>query len=256
MPNWGIQTALGTDYGLDSCRAMGGQFPDVSGATLLSVLIYIGSAHSEQLRLAVYQGGDLATGPDGADLIYDFGQISGTATDTWIQLDVSGGPYSLTGDTPTWVAFKGNAGTTDTVYSTSSADAEDFQSDRGRFVTGGEVSADPTVSYPDPWPTDSGSFAGYWYSTYLIYAQPSYKVEGVSKTQGGIVLPSCDCFLLKDNGDDTFTLIDHVVSNATTGVYSFTGLTDNDSAYMVIAWKDSVPHVQDVTDHVLTPVAE
>jgi len=84
----------------------------------------------------------------------------------------------------------------------------------------------------------------------------TYKLEGITKDNSGNPLGSCECYLLKDNGDDTYDFIDQQTSNATTGAYSFTGLTDNDSAYQVVAWKDDTPHVYDCTDHVLTPVVE
>lgn len=91
----------------------------------------------------------------------------------------------------------------------------------------------------------------------FIQAPPvTYKLEGITKDNGGSVLGSCLCFLVKDNGDNTFTYVAYQLSNSGTGAYSFTGLTDNDPDYQVIAWKDDSPHVFDVTDHVLQPVVE
>lgn len=85
----------------------------------------------------------------------------------------------------------------------------------------------------------------------------TYKLEGFSKDNAGDPLGDCKCFLVKDNGDDTFTdSLAYILSHSSTGAYSFTGLPDNDPAYQVISWKDDDPHVFDVTDHVLQPVEE
>lgn len=83
----------------------------------------------------------------------------------------------------------------------------------------------------------------------------TYKVEGVTKNKTGGTLGTCKCFLLKDNGDSTYSFIAYQQSDGS-GNYSFTGLTDGSSVYQVVAWKDDTPHVFDVTDNVLVPVAE
>jgi len=83
-----------------------------------------------------------------------------------------------------------------------------------------------------------------------------YKLEGITKDKTGSILGSCECFLFKDNQNNTLTFKDYTTSNASTGVYSFTGISDNDAQYLVYAVKDNSPHVFDVTDHVLSPVAE
>jgi hypothetical protein len=84
----------------------------------------------------------------------------------------------------------------------------------------------------------------------------SYKLEGVTKNSSGSALGSCHTFLCIDNGDNTASFVAYQLSNASTGAYSFTGLTDNSASYFVIAWKDDSPHVMDTTDHVLQPVEE
>ncbi len=80
----------------------------------------------------------------------------------------------------------------------------------------------------------------------------SYSLTGVTKDNSGSALGSCECYLVKDNLDDTYDFIDYQLSNGS-GVYNFTGIGDNDAQYQVIAWKDDIPHVFDVTDHVLQP---
>jgi len=87
-------------------------------------------------------------------------------------------------------------------------------------------------------------------------SKQTYKVEGITKDNSGSALGSCETFLLKDNQDQTSSFIAHQVSNSSTGAYSFTGLTDDSTSYIVISWKDDDPHVFDVTDHVLEPVPE
>lgn len=84
----------------------------------------------------------------------------------------------------------------------------------------------------------------------------TYKLDGITYDKTGSVLGSCDCYLYKDNGDNTITFKAYVLSNVSTGAYSFTGLPDNDAAYLVVFIKDGSPNVFDVTDHVLQPVIE
>jgi len=84
----------------------------------------------------------------------------------------------------------------------------------------------------------------------------AYKLEGVTYDKDGSILGSVKCYLYKDNLDNTISFKDYVLSNAGTGAYSFTGIADNDSAYLVVYLKDDTPHVMDVSDHNLTPVAE
>ncbi len=87
-------------------------------------------------------------------------------------------------------------------------------------------------------------------------AAVTYKLEGITKDNSGSVLGDVECYLVKDNGDNTFTFIDSQLSNSGTGIYLFTGLGDNDAAYQVIGWKDLSPNKFDVTDHDLQPVEE
>ncbi len=62
-----------------------------------------------------------------------------------------------------------------------------------------------------------------------------------------------ECYLLKDNLDNTLTFLQHVTSDGG-GNYSFTGIADDDPQYLVYAFKDGSPNVFDATDHVLQPV--
>jgi len=99
-------------------------------------------------------------------------------------------------------------------------------------------------------------------ATFVIEQTPEgpggslYKLEGITKNKDGNVLVSCKCFLFKDKIDNYLHYKDYVISDAVTGAYSFTGISDNDTEFIVVAWKDDTPHVFDMSDHVLQPVAE
>jgi len=84
----------------------------------------------------------------------------------------------------------------------------------------------------------------------------TYTLSGITKDLAGSALGLCQVYLVKDNGNNTYTWIDHVQSTSGTGAYEFTGLNDNDATYQVIAWRDLAPNVFDVTDHVLQPTQE
>lgn len=83
----------------------------------------------------------------------------------------------------------------------------------------------------------------------------TYHLTGVTKDNSGSVLVSCECWLVKDNLDNSFTFVAFQVSNGATGVYDFTGMVDNDAQYQVLSVKDGTP-VMDCTDKVLQPVVE
>ena len=90
----------------------------------------------------------------------------------------------------------------------------------------------------------------------LTTAAAVYKIEGVTKDNDGVALGSCKCFLLYDNLDQTFNFLEYQLSNASTGAYSFTGLTLYLYRYSVVSWKDDTPHVMDVTSRYLRPVVD
>lgn len=108
------------------------------------------------------------------------------------------------------------------------------------------------------WNANSTVIRTIYERTLIAIREPTaaFKLEGVTYDKDEVILGSVDCYLYKDNLDNTITFKGHVVSNAGTGVYSFTGIADNDANYLVVFIKDDSPHVMDVTDHVLQPVAE
>jgi len=77
-----------------------------------------------------------------------------------------------------------------------------------------------------------------------------YLITGVTYNNVGTILGSCQVFLFKDNQDGTISFVNQAVSNVSTGVYSFE-VANGNQEYIVMAWKDSIPHVFDVTDHVI-----
>jgi uncharacterized repeat protein (TIGR02543 family) len=80
----------------------------------------------------------------------------------------------------------------------------------------------------------------------------NYQIEGKTYSKNGPILATCKCLLLKDNQDDTCTVVDYTTSDGN-GDYNFTSIADDDSQYFVYAWKDDSPHIFDVTDHNLLP---
>ena len=108
------------------------------------------------------------------------------------------------------------------------------------------------------WNANSTTQRTIYERTLIAIREPTtaYKLEGITYDKNGDVLVSVDCYLYKDNLDNTISFKAHVVSNGVTGAYSFTGISDNDANYLVVFIKDDSPHVMDVTDHVLQPVVE
>lgn len=120
---------------------------------------------------------------------------------------------------------------------------------QARFETG--------VTYTGTFPSSiNGTYSTFNYGTYCTYTATTYKMEGVTKDIDGNTLGNCDCHLFKLDGPETDATWVAFDESDGSGNYSFTGLTDNDAKYFVIAWKDNTPHVFDCTDHVLVPVAE
>jgi len=90
-------------------------------------------------------------------------------------------------------------------------------------------------------------------------AQTTWKIEGITRDEAGAALGNCRVVLFKrDNvaeGSRIYTIQAHTNSNGS-GSYTFGGLTDNDSLYMVYAFDDQAEDVRGVTDDFLTPAVE
>jgi hypothetical protein len=165
--NWGITAVLGTSgTGISASRAMGGTFPNETGKLLKSVVIRGVTNANSVVRLGVYQGGDLTTGPVGATRIEDLGTVQLTSA-AWVTANSATNP-ALTANAVTWVAFKSGDNLYGLHYSNSSADAGNYQTERGRWNSANSPTA--TTAYAATWPADAGSFpSALWYSIYLIY---------------------------------------------------------------------------------------
>lgn len=87
----------------------------------------------------------------------------------------------------------------------------------------------------------------------------TYKLEGVTRDDALAALANVRCVLLKHDGaaeaSRVYSIIDHVNSDGS-GNYSFTGISDNDARYCVVAVDQGTPIVRGATDDDLQPVAE
>jgi len=160
-----------------STSIIGGLMPSGQFWSLTGAEIYCGGTHTAQIRVAVYSGGSLATGPEGATLLYDFGETTGSATNSWIALACDA--VSIPANTPLWVSTKGNdSGFSITEsYSGSLGSAGNFQKARGRFISD-TVSTDETEAYPATWPSDGGTFASDWSEFKILLTAREADVAG------------------------------------------------------------------------------
>lgn len=153
---WGIQvnTIIGTGFDgagpVGSCNAQYAQAPLLGSTRVLAMDVYVGLSHSiaAQFRLALYEGGTTVD-PTGALLLYDFGQITGTAVNGWVRLwvDISDMVQPANGSN-LWFTVKCNdAGTDIAGFFTGSPWNGDFADQD--FWQSASMSNDPSVPYPD-----------------------------------------------------------------------------------------------------------
>ncbi len=168
--NWGKTNMGVSTTNANWTRVSNGNAPSSAGMKLKSVSIYVGNNHADEVRVAVYSGGSLTTGPEGATLLYDFGRTTAGGTNQWLTLTNTGPDVIVPADDPVWIAFKSDSDGNgiDVRYSTSAA-GTDYQTARGRWHSL-SVNNDDDIAYPAAWPADgSGYFRNYWYSTYITY---------------------------------------------------------------------------------------
>lgn len=169
MPTWGqTSTTNATNNASFSTtfRMMGGTSPNVSGMTLDSVSVDF-SGSGQSLRVAVYSGGSLSD-PVGATLVEDLGQITINGARQFWTVNSASNP-SIAANAPLWIAVKQGAGATG-YWSTSSTDAGDFQTARGRNNHTGQTNG-TTVTAAFPSTLDgTASFTSAWYAWYLTYS--------------------------------------------------------------------------------------
>ncbi len=169
--NWGDTTNNGTNTNVNWTRTMGGMSPNEDNMVLKSVSVYVNGTHTSQVRIGVYEGGDLAVGPDNATLLCDAGTTLAGGTNQYLTRPCA--DTAITKNTPLWIAVKGNDGNFGVQYQTGWDSSSGFQSARGRFQSA-SVSTNEGTSYPNPWPAnDNGSFSNFWYSFYLTYESGS-----------------------------------------------------------------------------------
>jgi hypothetical protein len=173
MPTWGqTSTTNATNSGSfgSTFRMMGGTSPNTSGMTLQSVSLDF-SGTGQSIRVAVYTGGTSLSDPVGATLVEDLGQITINGTRQFWTVNSSTTP-SIPQNASLWIAVKQGTGATG-YWSTSSADAGDFQTARGRFQMSGQTNGtDPTLAFPSTL-NGTSSFALFWYAWYLTYSTAS-----------------------------------------------------------------------------------
>lgn len=154
-------------------RMLGNTAPNLDNMVLQSVSTRWGREspfNSQDVRVAVYTGGSL-TDPVGATLLEDLGTFTvnaNTLSTLYTKNSVSN--PTIPKNVPVWIAAKSNAADSLVLgISTSSADAGDWQSARGRSniasPTGG---TDHTVAFPSTLDGTS-TFASTWYAWYLTY---------------------------------------------------------------------------------------
>lgn len=185
---WGNHELRDLSTTVNHCRAMGGLSPNLSSMYIKKILIYVGNL-SGNLRVGVYTGGSLTTGPAGATLRWDAGTI-GTTQSGWIEIEHGSSVY-WPANTATWVVWKGNNGTRQVSYSDNVVDCGDYQSARGRWNSV-SMSTDEYVAYPSTWPADGGSFASYWYNIYIVFQRSGTNAYNTRGWQSGENLYSFD----------------------------------------------------------------
>jgi hypothetical protein len=165
--NWGITSSAFTLTSTHATyRYMGGTSPNVDNMKVTKLHIRYSGAGT--VAIALYTGGTL-TDPTGAikrTEAYNVAVSSG-----WNTINVP--DYNWAKNTVTWIGWCHNYGVV--YYSTSSADAGDFQSARGRWDQTYPYDADETS--PMPTSPSSGSFSNNWYAMYAEYETVNYNLD-------------------------------------------------------------------------------
>lgn len=175
MTNWGRDERNNTVATLwNRGYVIGGTSPNRNGMYIDSIRIYAGTAGLE-VRLAVYTGGALDD-PAGATLLWDAGKAS-VDSEGWLTITHPTGGVPWLANTITWLGFKARSGFS-TYAGTIPAAVGDFQSARGRYEYSAVLDKDEDVAWPNALPVDAGgSFANWWYSTYVTYSLRPFTVE-------------------------------------------------------------------------------
>jgi hypothetical protein len=165
--NWGITSSTFTGTSTHTTyRYMGGVSPNLDNMKVTR--LHIRYSGTGTVAIALYTGGTL-TDPTGAVKRTEAYNVA--VSNGWNTIDVP--DYNWEKNTTTWIGWARSGGSV--YYSTSSADAGNFQSARGRWEQTTPANADET----SPMPTNpgSGSFSNYWYAMYVEYEIPNYQLD-------------------------------------------------------------------------------
>lgn len=168
-PVWGTKYVGFASTNIAWCRMMGGTSPNPANIIRIkSISVYCTNFHSEQLRIAVYQGGALDN-PTGATLKWDAGLTSGSGTHEWLKITAPGDGVNVDKNAVTWLSMKANGSGFEINNTNKSAKSGDMQSVRGRYNSTG-ISTDESVAYPSTIPS-GGTFASFWYPIVIQYEE-------------------------------------------------------------------------------------
>jgi len=164
---WGITSSAFTGRaGHSTYRYMGGMSPDVDNMKVTK--LHIRYSGTGTVAVALYTGGALSD-PTGATKRTEAYNVA--VSDGWNEIDVP--DYDWEKNAVMWIGWCHGGGSV--YYSSSSGDAGDFQSARGRWNQGTPSDADETSSMPTS--PGSGSFSDYWYAVYVEYETTNYEMD-------------------------------------------------------------------------------
>lgn len=154
---WGLhlENDISNDFAQNDSILSHALTPNTSGSIYVrACTIKIGSAFSDRLRLVLYQGGNSSTDPTGAELLYDFGQLSaGSSTDTWHTLFATGN-IEITSGSDLWIgAISAGNGTTNVNYENSgNSRTGDFTASQTLFNADSSLGNNPGNAAPSTIP--------------------------------------------------------------------------------------------------------
>lgn len=212
--NWGRDVQNSSSTASSHSRAMGGISPNVDSMKLSSISIYLG-AQTGNVRLAVYTGGTL-NNPSSATLLWDAGTVNPNGTAGLYTINHPSGGVDWPKNTVTWLAWKRDTGVR-VYYSTSNANAGDFQTGRGR--NNNNFSRNPNTAFPGTY-GNTGSFGNAWYSIFATYSVAA--VDHFSISHDGSAT-TCDTENIVITRHDST----HAVDTAYTGTISLSTSTAN-----------------------------
>ncbi len=181
------------DTMIDYARAQGGYFTKPN-RKLTGVRVWCEDLHNDQIRIGVYSGGSLVTGPQGATLLKDFGLTSGVGTKQWISI-ATGDDINIPVDEPLWIVVKGdNASGFETNYTPDAMHCGDFQVVRGATVVTGIIGKDPDVSFPSAFPAGTDTFGNNWFLIEILTEEVFFVAVDANKVEclSEITSPSID----------------------------------------------------------------